>query len=99
MAAGLRLHVAFVSRCKVNAMKSELGKSIFGLMALTMTVAMADVAVAATMELAMAQCKETGRRSYGNACARKWAAAWQPGALIPGCKAQVTGQSRRASPS
>ena len=71
-------------------MKSELEKSIFGLMALTMTVAMADVAVAATMEQAMAQCKEQVTPIVRECVRQKMAGQrGSPEPHIPGCKAQV----------
>jgi hypothetical protein len=76
----------------VNAMKSELEKSIFGLMTLTMTVAMADVAVAATMEQAMAQCREQVTPIVRECVRQKMAGQrGSPEPYIPGCKAQVTG--------
>ena len=76
-------------------MKSELEKSIFGLMTLTMTVAMADVAVAATMEQAMAQCREQVTPIVRECVRQKMGGQrGSPEPYIPGCKAQVTGQVR-----
>ena len=85
--------MATVAVLQGNAMKGARRTSFFGLAMLAMTVIAADSAVAATMEQAVAQCKEKFTPVVRE-CVRQRMGGQRgnPEEHIPACRAQVTGQ-------